>query len=143
MMSRNRLFKAISAGLFPVESSQFSKSLIRTLCSTCGWLIVTTTLAETRLASWLHSSSPKNAQCLGDRLVETLRGDLDCALDALHVTAFNPACSDSHWPKISVSLYLRHAVRLPCGPKACKTGANRSPGRLWGRKPMWSRIRCR
>jgi hypothetical protein len=31
MMSRNRLLSAISAGLFPADSSQLSKSLIRTL----------------------------------------------------------------------------------------------------------------
>jgi hypothetical protein len=58
MMSRNRLFNAISAGLFPAESSQFSKSLIRTLCSSsAGWLMVTTTLAGPRLESSLHVST--------------------------------------------------------------------------------------
>jgi len=59
MMSRKRLFNAISAGLLPAESSQFSKSLIRPLCSTCGWLMVTTTLAAPRLGSSLQAFSRK------------------------------------------------------------------------------------
>jgi hypothetical protein len=37
MMSRKRPFNAVSAGLLPAESSQFSKSLIRTVGSTPGW----------------------------------------------------------------------------------------------------------
>ena len=36
MMSRERLLSAISVGLFPADSSQFSKSLIRTLCKSSG-----------------------------------------------------------------------------------------------------------
>jgi hypothetical protein len=46
MMSRKRPFNAVSAGLLPAESSQFSKSLIRTVWSTPGWLMVTSLCAS-------------------------------------------------------------------------------------------------
>jgi hypothetical protein len=36
--ARKSLLSACSAGDFPLEASQFSKSLIRTLCSTSGSL---------------------------------------------------------------------------------------------------------
>jgi hypothetical protein len=50
---------------------------------------------------------PKNAKCLSDRLVETLRGDLDRTFDALRVAACNPACSKPHKRTIALSFFIR------------------------------------
>jgi hypothetical protein len=80
---------------FPVESSQFSKSLIRTLCSTCGWLMVTTTLVGPRLGASLHSSSRKTLQCLSDGLVTG--SDLDRML--------------TPWASQHETLHVRTAIR--------------------------------
>jgi len=87
MMSRKRFFNAISAGLFPAESSQFSKSLIRD------------PMLDLRLVDGHHDARgaaigifapvvlPESAQCLSHRFVQTLRGDLRRVLDALSVPA--------------------------------------------------------
>ena len=89
-MFRKRIFNAMSAGLRAAESSQFSKSLIWTLCSTSGCLMATVTLAGPRLESSLQASSRKQAQRLSYGFIETLRGDLDSMHDSSACRSSSP-----------------------------------------------------
>jgi hypothetical protein len=84
-ISRSRLFKAISAGLLPVESSQLVKSLIRTRCSTGRFAYPHHEAGRTLPEVFAPRIFAEDAQGLGDRFVETLRTDLNRMFDALGI----------------------------------------------------------
>jgi hypothetical protein len=98
MISRRRLFNAISVGLLPAESSQFSKIFDSNPMLHLQLFDGYYNARGAAIGVFAPSVATENAQRLSQCLIETLRRDLVGMLDALRVLACHPACSDSHHP---------------------------------------------
>jgi hypothetical protein len=94
---RKRTFRLISAGVWPADSNQFSKSLTRTLCSTSGCLTTTVIV----VCPWPIS--------LANQRLGTL--SKPCAMASYSVSAVTSTVCSTFFRSRHVTLQARSATR--------------------------------